>query len=413
MSDSATLVHPPRPSPVASASGPPLTVLLVHNVYQQPGGEDGVFVREGALLEEHGHRVLRYVLHNDDVQGMGRVALAARTLWGRTAHDHVQGIVEAEGVDVVHVHNTLPLASPSVFWAAHAGGAATVHTLHNFRMVCPGNLLLRDGKICHDCVGKAFATPAVRHACYRDDRAATAAVAATTALHRVLGTWATEVDRYIALSAFARDLFIEGGLPADRVAVKHNAPPSDPVPASGGDYALFAGRLARGKGIKVLLEAWALDPLLPTLRIAGSGPLAPLVAEAAASDPRIEALGWQTADDVAALMGGAAMLITPSTWYEGWPLVAVEAMGQGTPVVATDHGAFPEMVSDGDTGRLVPRGDAAALASVVREMMADPESLRAMRCRTIRRFEGRFSRSVNYAELRQIYDDAIAQRAAA
>ncbi|WP_412060252.1 glycosyltransferase [Rubrivirga sp. IMCC45206] len=402
-----------RPARAAPPTDAPPTVLLVHNVYQQPGGEDGVFEREGALLDAHGHRVLRYVLHNDAVEGMSRAALAARTLWSRTAHDEVRRIVEAEGVDVVHVHNTLPLASPSVFWGAHAGGAATVHTLHNYRMVCPGNLLLRDGRICHDCVGKTFAAPAVRHACYRDDRAATAAVAATTALHRALGTWATAVDRYIALSAFARDLFVEGGLPADRVAVKHNAPPTDPVPGPGGDYALFAGRLARGKGIEVLLEAWALDPSLPSLQVAGSGPLAPLVEAAAAGDPRINALGWQTADDMAALMGGAAMLVTPSTWYEGWPLVAVEAMGQGTPVVATDHGAFPEMVSDGDTGRLVPRGDAPALAAAIAEMMADPEALRAMRCRTIRRFEGRFSRAVNYTELRQIYADAIAQRAAA
>ncbi len=413
MIDSATLARPPRPASAPPAPGPPLTVLLVHNVYQQPGGEDGVFEREGALLEEHGHRVLRYVLHNDDVEGMSKAALAARTLWSRAAHDEVRQIVEAEGVDVVHVHNTLPLASPSVFWAAQEGGAATVHTLHNFRMVCPGNLLLRDGKICHDCVGKAFAEPAVRHACYRDSRAATAAVASTTALHRALGTWETKVDRYIALSAFARDLFVEGGLPADRVAVKHNAPPTDPRPGPGGDYALFAGRLDRGKGLQVLLDAWALDIELPPLRIAGDGPLSQMVQDAAAYDARIEWLGWQKSDALATLMGGAAMLVTPSMWYEGWPLVAVEAMGQGTPVVATNHGAFPEMVSHGETGRLFPRGDSAALTVAIREMMDDRDGLQAMRCRTIKRFEGRFSRAVNYAELRQIYADAIAQRAAA
>ena len=148
-----------------------------------------MFEREGALLEGRGHRVLRYVLHNDAVEGIGTAALAARTVWSREAYDHVRRLVEAEGVDVVHVHNTLPLASPSVFHAAHAAGAATVHTLHNFRLVCPGNLLLRDGRICHDCVGKAFAAPAVRHGCYRGSATATAAVAATTALHRVAGTW--------------------------------------------------------------------------------------------------------------------------------------------------------------------------------------------------------------------------------
>ncbi|PAP78820.1 hypothetical protein BSZ37_16735 [Rubrivirga marina] len=390
-----------------------MTVLLVHNVYQHRGGEDGVYERERELLEERGHRVLCYELHNDDVDGMGRLALATRTLWSREAYAEVRRIVEAEGVDVVHVHNTLPLASPSVFHAAHAGGAATVHTLHNFRMVCPGNLLLRDGRLCHDCVGKAFAAPAVRHKCYRGSAAATAAVASTIAAHRALGTWDHAVDRYVALSEFARGVLADGGLPADRIAVKHNAAEGVPIDGPGGDHVLFAGRLANGKGLSVLLDAWALDPTLPTLKIAGDGELADLVREAAEADDRIEWLGWLDPDAMVWTMATAGLLVAPSMWYEGWPLVAVEAMGVGTPVVATDHGAFSEMIEDGVTGRLFPRGDAAALAAAIRELTSDPDRLDAMRAQTRMRFAERYSRDVNYRELRVIYDDAIAQFAAA
>ena len=392
----------------------PLTVLLVHNEYQQRGGEDGVFEREGALLEEEGHRVLRYVLHNDEVEGMSRLSLLGRTLWSRDAYREVRETVEAEGVDVVHVHNTLPLASPSVFHAGQAGGAATVHTLHNYRMVCPGNLLLRDGEICHDCVGLAFAAPAVRHACYRDSRSATAAVAATLALHRRLGTWDTAVDRYIALSAFARDLFVEGGLPPERVAVKHNAPAADagdPCLEVVGDFVLFAGRLDRGKGIDVMLRAWSSDPTLPPLRVAGDGPLAADVARAATEDDRIMWLGWQDEASMDRLMCEAAVLVAPSMTYEGWPLSAVEAMGKGTPVVATDHGAFPEMIEAGQTGALFPRGDAAALAAAVHALADDPDHLGAVRAGTLARFRQRFTREVNYRQLRSIYADAIRQRA--
>lgn len=406
-----------RGSGGAEATGPgpssdrALTVLLVHNVYQQPGGEDGVFEREGGLLEEHGHRVLRYTLHNDEVEGMSRAALVARTLWSRPAYAAVRQTVEAEGVDVVHVHNTLPLASPSVFHAAHAGGAATVHTLHNYRLVCPGTLLLRDGQICHDCVGKAFAGPAVRHGCYRGSRAATAAVAATTALHRALGTWDRGVDRYIALSAFARDIFVEGGLPADRVVVKHNVPPSNPPLGPGGASVLFAGRLTPEKGVGVLLEAWAAAPDLPPLRIAGDGPMADDVARAAAADDRITWLGWQSGEAMADLMATAALVAVPSTVYDGPPLVVIEAMGHGTPVVASDHGPFPGMVDDGETGRLFACGDAAALAAAVREMAADPDLLGALRERTWQRARERFARDVNYRRLRAIYADAIRQHA--
>lgn len=372
-----------------------------------------MFEREGALLEEYGHRVLRLTLHNDEVEGMSRVRLAGRTLWSRAAYADVQRIVESEGVDVVHVHNTLPLASPSVFHAAHAGGAATVHTLHNYRLVCPGNLLLRDGAICHDCVGKTFAAPGVRHGCYRGSRVETAAVATTTAVHRALGTWDRAVDRYIALSGFARDLFCAGGLPAERIVVKHNAPEADPAPGPGGPSVLFAGRLAQGKGISLLLEAWASDPTLPGLRIAGDGELAGQVRRAAESDERIEWLGWVGGEDLLTVMATSAALLAPSIWYEGWPLVAVEAMGVGTPVIATGHGAFPEMITHGETGLLIPRGDATALATAVRNLTTDPERLSAMRIRTAAAFGERFSREVNYHQLRAIYADAISQFAAA
>ncbi|OZC03348.1 hypothetical protein BSZ36_10365 [Rubricoccus marinus] len=388
----------------------PLTVLLVHNFYQHPGGEDRVFEVEGEMLEQRGHRVLRYTLRNEEVDEMNRVALAARTVWSRDAYREVLEIVEREGVDVVHVHNTLPLASPSVYHAAQDGGAAVVQTLHNFRFICPGALLLRDGELCHDCVGKSVATPAIQHKCYRGSTAATAAVVATTAIHKAAGTYASKVDRYIALSDFARGLFIEGGLPADQIAVKPNALQDDPVQGPGGEYALFAGRLGKGKGIQVLLDAWSMDPDLPHLKIAGDGELSHLVTEAASGDPRIEWLGWCNGDEMAQLMREAAVLVTPSMWYEGWPLVAIEAMGLGTPVVATNHGVFPEMIIDGVTGSLVPRGDAGALGQAVRRLLSDPEMLKEIRHATWELYRERFTREINYLQLRRIYADAIARR---
>lgn len=399
------------PSTDSSSRDSPLTILLVHNFYQKPGGEDGVFEREGAILEDQGHRVLRYTLHNDDVEDVGKLTLLQRAFWSKESYREVRSIVEDEGVDVVHVHNTLPLASPSVFHAAHDGGAATVHTLHNYRLVCPGNLLFRDGKPCTDCVGKSFAVPGIRHACYRGSHAETAVLAGTVAFHRRIGTWEKTVDRYIALSEFGRRTFIEGGIPPGRIAVKHNMPGRVSGPGAGGDFVLFAGRLAKSKGIGVLLRAWASDETLPPLRICGDGPLADQVADATRKDDRIDWLGWQSGDDVDRLMGEAAALIVPSKWYEGWPLVIVEAMGRGTPVIATDHGVFPEMIDDGETGQLFELANPDALAAAVHDVCDDPVHLRAMRDATWATFERRYAREVNYRQLRQIYADAIAQAA--
>lgn len=398
-----------RPSPATR----PLTILLIHNFYQHPGGEDSVFETEGGVLEAHGHRVLRYTLHNDAVEGIGRAALAARTVWSRESYAAVEALVRDEGVDVAHVHNTMPLASPSVYVAARRAGAAVVQTLHNYRMVCPGAFLMRDGALCHDCVGRAVALPAVQHGCYRGSRAASAVLAGTMALHRAAGTYRHFVDRYIALSQFARDLFVEGGLPADRISVKPNALTEDPPLGPGGGPVLFAGRLSDEKGIGVFLEAWATDPTLPPLDIAGDGPLASQVEAAAAADPRIRWLGWQDGASMQRLVQHASLLIAPSTWYEGWPLVVVEAMASGTPVVATNHGAFREVVVDGVTGRLVPNKDAAALAAAVLDLTASPAALHAMREVTYQTYRARYASDANYDQLRAIYAEAMVSHAAA
>lgn len=383
-------------------------MLLVHNTYQRPGGEDRVFETEATLLERAGHRVLRYVRDNDDVGTIGSVALLRQAVWSSRTYRDVRTLVESEGVDVVHVHNTLPLVSPSVFRAAHDAGAATVHTLHNYRMVCPNALLMRGGALCHDCVGKRLALPAVQHACYRGSRAATAVLAGTTALHRLVGTFEREVDRYIVLSRFARDLFVEGGLPADRISVKPNALERTMPLGAGGAGALFAGRLDAGKGLNVLLDAWASDPALPRLRIAGDGPMADLARDASASDPRITFLGWQDAGAMATLVSEASMVILPSTCYEGWPLVAVEAMASGTPVVASRHGAFPEMVEEGRSGRLFTPGSAPDLAAAVHALQADPGLGSVRRQTAYASYHARFAVDMLTERLVDIYREAMA-----
>lgn len=413
-----TIPARPGPRPPGAGSAPetgatrPLTVLLVHNFYQLQGGEDRVFETEGHVLEAMGHRVLRYTLHNDAVEGTGRAALAARTVWSRESYAAVEALVRDEAVDVAHIHNTLPLASPSVYYAARRAGAAVVQTLHNFRLVCPGALLMRDGALCHDCVGRAVALPAIQHGCYRDSRAATAVLVGTTALHRAAGTYDHAVDRYIALSEFARGQFVDGGLPADRIVVKHNMLADEPALGPGGGPVLFAGRLVEAKGIGLILEAWASDPSLPPLDIAGDGPLAAQVEAAASADPRIRWLGWQDSAAMNRLVQHASLLLAPSMWYEGWPLVVVEAMATGTPVVATRHGAFVEAVVDGITGRLVPNRDVAALAEAVHELTESPAALHDLRGATHQIYHSRFSREANYGQLRAIYAEAMASHAA-
>jgi len=381
-------------------------VVVAHNAYQQRGGEDAVAEAEIALLREHGHTVLSYTRHNDELAapGVSRLRVAADTLWSRRTRAEMAQLLQRERPDVLHVHNTFPLISPSLYWAADACAVPVVQTLHNFRLLCPQAMLLRDGRVCEDCVGRA-PWPAVVHGCYRGSRAQSALLAGMLQLHRKLGTWAHKVTRYIALNEFCRSKFIEGGLPAGRIVVKPNFVDLPP-PAPGERHGLlFVGRLSQEKGVAVLATAASALPA-DTLRVAGSGPDA-----AALALPQVRLLGALNGADVAREMAGAVALVLPSLWYENFPRTLVEAFACGLPVLTSRLGALAELVQDGVTGLHVTPGDAVDLAAKMRWALDNPERMAAMGRAARVRYEAAYAAEANLVQLLAIYDDAIAARA--
>jgi glycosyltransferase involved in cell wall biosynthesis len=379
---------------------PSLTVLSIHNFYQQPGGEDHVFATEADLLERQGHRVIRYQDHNHRI-GNGAIAgLAA--IWNHASYRRIQSAISEHRPDVAHFHNTFPLISPAAYYAVRRLGVPVVQKLSNFRLLCPGGIFLRDGQPCEQCLEHRSLRPALTHKCYRGSRAATAAVIGMLAAHRAVGTWERMVDVYIALSEFARRKFIEGGLPAARIVVKGNCVTPDPGPGQGnGAYALFVGRLSEEKGIATLAEAWRRLPDIP-LRIAGDGPLNQTKWPAG-----VTWLGHQSRDEVIGLMKNAAVLVFPSVCYECAPLTILEAFACGLPVIASDVGSVPEFVADGRNGFLFRPGDADDLARQVRRAFEHPTEMKAMRTAARREFETKHTAQVNYTALLEIYDRAI------
>lgn len=388
-----------------------MRVLLVHNHYQQPGGEDRVFAAEADLLESRGHRVLRFTAHNDSVAGGGSAALAATAVWNGRARRELSDLVRRERPDVAHFHNTFPLISPAAYYAARAEGVPVIQTLHNYRLVCPNALLFRDGGACEDCLGRALPWPGVVHACYRGSRAASGATAAVIAAHRMLGTWGRTVTSYVALTRFAREKLVQGGLPPEKVVVKPNFVDPDPGTGEGrGGYALFVGRLSPEKGLGTLLAAWRRmgDGAggVP-LRIVGGGPLEPWVAATAREVPGVSVLGERPAAEVRELMRDAAFLVFPSECYENLPTAIIESFAAGTPVLASDMGAAGELVDGGRTGlRFRPR-DPDALAARVGWMLANPTGLRRMRREARAEFEKKYTADRSYEALTGIYRSAM------
>lgn len=388
-----------------------MNVIVCHNFYKQPGGEDRVFRDETGLLESHGHRVIRFTVHNDTTEGMSHVALAGSAVWNRESARMLHDLVRKTEAEVVHFHNTVPLVSPSAYYAARKAGAAVVQSLHNYRTICPKATFFRNGGVCEACLGRKTAWPAIVHGCYRDSRAASATLAAMLAVHGLLGTYHRAVDAYIAMSRFARQKLVAGGLPAEKIALKPNFVSPDPGAGRGqGDYAMFLGRLSPEKGVDVLLEAWRrLDRDFP-LKIVGNGPLSDEVRAAAQSNPAVEWLPGKDDDEVRRLMSDAALLVLPSVNYEGFPKTIVEAFSVGTPVVASRLGAMQEIVEDGRSGAHFTAGDADDLAAKVRSLLLQPQRLSEMRRACRDEYERKYTSERNYRTLIDIYERAVAVR---
>lgn len=387
-----------------------MVVLMVHNQYQQPGGEDESTALEVELLRSHGHEVIEYTEHNDRIREMAPLRVAARTIWSSETYRRARALIRRTRPDVMHVQNFFPLISPSIYYAARAEAVPVVQTLRNYRLLCAGALFLRDGKPCELCLGKRIPLPAVRHGCYRGSRVGSAVVAGMLSTHHAMKTWDRAVDVYIALTEFGREKFIAGGLPADRIVVKPNCLTPDPgVVHAEKSYHLYVGRLSEEKGLMTLLQAWT-QLRDEQLRIAGDGPLAGdaarFIVENQLSES-VQLLGRVSSAEVVSLMRGAISAIVPSLCYETFSRVILEAFASEVPVVASGIGALRENVQHGVHGLLFTPGDVNALAQAVRSVSEDPELHSAMGRAGRRTFESLYSGEANYQQLMRIYGLAM------
>lgn len=392
-----------------------MKVLLVHNFYgsEAPSGENVVFEAEKALLEQHGHTVQLFTRHSDEIrsQGLrGAIKGAAAVPWNPFAAAALHKIVDDFQPDVVHAHNTFPLISPAVF---HAIGrrAARVLTLHNYRLLCPAAIPMRDGKVCTDCIQQRSTLPALQHGCYRGSRLATLPLATNVALHRRIGTWQHQVDAFIALSEFQKQLMTQGGLPSAKLHVKPNFYAGDPlvVPFQQRlDYVVFVGRLGQEKGVHTLIEAWrGWGEHAPELRLVGDGPLLEQL-QKQAQGLRVRFMGQVPANEAQAQIANARLLVLPSEWFEGFPMVVREAFAFGTPVAVSRLGPLPSIVDHGVNGVVFEPANAASLLSVVQSALADPASLTAMAVGARKAFDVLYNEQANYHMLMDIYQQAIA-----
>jgi glycosyltransferase involved in cell wall biosynthesis len=381
-----------------------MKILMLHNRYLIPGGEDQVTIAETALLRDYGHEVELLEEDNRRAEQIGSAGMALRAMWSRESYHRINQKLRSGSFDVLHVQNFFPLWSPSVYYAASRNLVPVVQTLHNYRLMCVNSLFFRDQHVCEECMGQLLPWHGVLHACYRDSHAASAAVAGMVGAHKLAGTWRNRVRMYIAVSEFTREKFVAGGFPQEKIVVKPNFLHPSPEPGNGGGgYALYVGRLSLEKGIATMLEAWksASNPI--PLKVVGEGPLAELVSTAGSACPKIEYMGSKSLSEVLDLMRRAEFLVFPSEWYETMGRTIMEAFAVGTPVVASRIGPPATMVVAGETGFHFQPGNVSDLRARVEWCSRNLEQLRAMRTKARAAFEARYTGAANVEMLVAIY----------
>lgn len=379
-------------------------VLIVHNYYQIPGGEDTVVANEKQLLEEHGHKVILYTRHNselNEITKMQKILLPFSTVFNLRTYREVKKIIKEEQIDVVHVHNTLNLISPSVYYAAFSEKLPVVQTVHNFRFLCPGATFFRDGHLCEECLSKGLIC-AIKNSCYRGSRLQTMACVVSTWIHRILGTYGRL--NYICLTDFNKEKLLNlKQIQKNRVFIKPNfVEPAEKIVTykERKNQFIYVGRLEEIKGIDVLLRAWSfLEKDAPKLLLCGKGPLEKW-AQTYINEQRLETvqmLGYVPNEQVRELISQSKALILPTQVYEGFPMTIAESYACGTPVIGSDLGNTGSLIEHGKNGLKFKHTSPESLAEAIEKMINTPFELND-------EMVHRYSREDNYKQLRNIYE---------
>lgn len=382
-------------------------VLIVHNYYQVPGGEDTVVENEKNLLIENGHEVILYTRHNDEIKSkgmLGKLVLPLETIFSLKTYNKVKQIVKNNNIDIVHVHNTLPLVSPSVYYAARKYNIPVVQTVHNFRLVCPGATFTRDNKICEECVNKGLIC-AIKNKCYRNSFIQSLVSVINLGFHRIMGTY-KKIDGYIALTEFNKSK-LSTLVESNKIFVKPNFVDfenKDIVSIDKRKYFLYLGRIDKLKGIDLILKAWK-DIKDEELYIVGTGPFEEDAKRYVNSNnmKNVKFLGFRNKDEVKQILNKAKALIIASQWYEGFPMTILEAFSVGTPVIAGNIGNIKNIIEDRKSGLLFKYDSSEELVDRI-EIIKDKQIARYL-CRGANEtFEKKYNKKINYNQLIEIYN---------
>lgn len=381
-------------------------VLIVHNYYQIPGGEDTVVANEKQMLESHGHEVTLYSRNNSELKELSvfqKLMLPVNTIFNFKTYRDIKKIIRDKHIEIVHVHNTLNLISPSVYYAAISCKVPVVQTIHNFRLLCPGAIFYRDGHICEDCIKKGLRC-SIKHNCYRNSKIQTLACVVSMKFHRMTGIYGK--INYICLTEFNKEkLLLLKQIKKEKVFIKPNFTrnPGNIIPANKRENRIiFAGRLDKLKGVDILFKAWKqMEESDIELMVCGTGPLETWCKEFIKNNKikNIKMPGFVSNPEIHKLIANSKALILPTQWYEGFPMSIVEAFSVGTPVICSDLGNAGNIVDEGVTGAKFKYNSTEELIKAIIRIYNYSDIYKTI----IEKYKNKYTFDKNYKILSNIY----------
>ncbi len=392
-----------------------MKILAIHNFHRKgsASGDDQVFKSETALLEEHGHKVIRYTVCNDEFDNssnLKKVVSALGMLWSFKNYKSVEKLIKRTRPDIVHVHTFFPLLSPSILFAAKRCGIPVVATLHDTRFICPCATSLRGTKLCNKC-GDGHYLRMVRYGCFKGSKAQSLLVSAIFKYHRIRKSFYRQIDKYICLNDNQIKLLKNIGFDEHKIVKKYNFVPDaeaslKPVKAEGipDRYVVFYGRIGEEKGIRILMKIWDKFNDIP-LVVMGGGPLEDEFAQWAKKHDNVYYLGYTEHNLCLSIVKGGEFVVFPSIWYEGCSMVEIEAQSLGKGLVATDLGFSKEAIKNGYNGFNVKLGDTNGFIMTIRKLWESPDLCKKVGVNARHDYETKYLPEDNYNQLVKIYDD--------
>lgn len=371
-----------------------MKVLIVHNNYGKYSGEEAVVDKMVCMLQVLGHEVaqLRMTTEGARESAIGKIKGFLCGVYSPAGVKSMRETLLRERPDVVNVHNLYPFISPAALKECRKAGVPVVMTIHNFRLICPTGLFMRNGGPCEYCLEQKNEWGCVKFNC-EHSRLKSLGYALRNYVARITRAYSGCVTKFACITDFQRQKLIAYGFPANRITVIPNSMDADVEVAPGrGDYVAFSGRLSREKGVDLIIEAARRNPDIP-FKLAGAARDMELIADL---PDNVELMGYLSGKELSDFYSNARFFVMASRCYEGFAMAILEGAAYSKPMIAPDHGGFTEIIGKGDDaiGMLTPPADVDALSCAISTLWNDTSLSTVLGKKAYAKLRSQYSTSV-------------------